>query len=67
MFVGSLKKLIKNNEINVTSDFTSVRNSSCQIFVASLGVTKQKEIEYLEKLLNLADNKTLGWFLISNN
>jgi len=67
MFVGSLKKLIVNNEIKVTSDFSSFKNSSCQIFIASLGVTKQNEIEYLEKLLNLAENKTLGWFLISNN
>jgi len=67
MFIGSLKKLIVNNEIKVTSDFPSIRDCSCQIFIASLGVTKQNEIDYFEKLLNLAENNTIGWFLISNN
>ena len=66
MFIGSLKKLIVNNEIKVTSDFPSVRDHSRQIFVASLGVTKQKEIEYIEKL-QIDENKTLGWFLASDN
>tara|TARA_B100000886_G_scaffold335824_1_gene293567 strand:- start:73666 stop:75387 length:1722 start_codon:yes stop_codon:yes gene_type:complete len=73
--VGNLDKDKMNNfaaklnsdfdkRVAITNNLTEVDNSSSQILLASLGVTKIKDLESLNEKLNIQNIPILGWILL---